>query len=193
MKKIVSILILFVFSFTTLSLVSFVQAQNRMASPSPIASPNPEVSTESATPQELDRFTLFWPLVAGKTKVDSMYFLKRLKESARGLLIFGKPQKAEYEVFLATKRVLEADSLISLGKSDIASQTLDDANKNLDEAIKLMNDSKEDPGRSGVVDEVKKKLGNIDELLDFLIGIGSEPKGKIQEMKDKVNTLNNNI
>lgn len=185
MLKIISFLVCFTFIFTASVVGVFAQQASPSASPTP--------STESAAPSQIDTFTLFWPLTAGKTKADSMYFLKRIKEDMRGFLIFSKPQKAEYKVFLATKRVLEADSLISSGKSDIASQSLDDAIENLDEATSLMDQSKDDPARAAVVDEMKNKLKNINQLLSYLTRKGSEPASKIQETNDKSTSLYNSI
>lgn len=181
MQKIISSLICLILLLTASPAVAFAQS----ASPSP--SPSPAPSTESATP--VDTFTLFWPIVAGKTKDDSMYFLKRAKEEVRGFFIFGKPQKAEYKVFLATKRLLEADSLITAGKTESASQTLDDVIKNLEEAANLMKDAKSDPARAGVIAETNKKLNNMNTLLEFLVNKGSEPQTKLKEAKDKTQAL----
>lgn len=83
--------------------------------------------TVSQTPQSLDSFELFWPLVAGKTRGDSLYSLKIFKENLRGALIFGKRQKASYQVFRGTKRVLEAEKLLGQNKTDLAVKTLNDA------------------------------------------------------------------
>lgn len=81
-------------------------------------------------------FESFWPLSAGKTIDDSLYFLKIWKENLRGVLIFGLPQKADYAVFLGTKRVLEAEKLIQVGKKDLAEQTFKKASEQFDIAEK---------------------------------------------------------
>src|SRR5258708_2526369 len=92
-----------------------VAAAKAQANPTP--SPVPAVNS----------FDMFWPLVAGKTIESKVYSLKLLKEKIRGMLIFGKAQKADYEIFLGIKRMLEVESLIKAGKSDLANQTLDKA------------------------------------------------------------------
>lgn len=70
---------------------------------------------------------LFWPLSAGKTMDDSFYFLKLWKEDIRGIFIFGEAQKADYEVMLSTKRILEAEKLLKSGKDELATKTLEKA------------------------------------------------------------------
>lgn len=76
----------------------------------------------------VNSYELFWPLVAGKTMADGfVYQLKILKEDVRGYLIFGPAQKANYQVFQASKRLLEAEKLVLDKKDDLASLTLDKA------------------------------------------------------------------
>lgn len=93
------------------------------------------MATDEATTQqevgEISSFEMFWPVVAGRTKGDSVYFLKTLKEKVRGLLIFGKAQKADYLVFLSVKRVVESEKLLMSGKKDLANDTLAVAASNL--------------------------------------------------------------
>src|SRR3989344_5547563 len=64
----------------------------------PVISMNPSASAT-------DSYMLFWPLTAGRTQGDSIYSLKLLKEQIRGWFIFGDVRKADYAVFLGTKRV----------------------------------------------------------------------------------------
>jgi len=81
------------------------------------------IPTPSPT-AEINSFELFWPISAGKTVGDSLFFVKNLKENIRGLLIFGMPQKARYSALLATKRVVEAEKLMFEGKEDLATKSL---------------------------------------------------------------------
>lgn len=76
--------------------------------------------------RQVNSFDLFWPVVAGKTRGDSLYFAKKLKENLRGLFIFGAPEKADYMAFLATKRIVEAEKLMNDNKKDLADGTLDE-------------------------------------------------------------------
>ena len=88
----------FLFFFFALALIfpSLVEAVS--PSPNPTAGP-------------VDTFTLFWPIVAGKTADDPIYFLKTFKESVREFLIFSKYRKADYNIRLAEKRLVEAEKL----------------------------------------------------------------------------------
>ena len=102
-------------------------------------SPTPsKEATTTASPKDISSFELFWPLAAGRTKADSVYTLKLIKENVRGLLIFGNVQKADYAVFLATKRLLEVEKLLSEGKQDLASKTGEAAVKQLAKAEKKL-------------------------------------------------------
>lgn len=137
-------------------------------------------STTSGTPS----FELFWPLTAGKTIDDPLYFLKSFKEKLRGMLIFGTAQKAEYAILLGTKRVLEAEKLIHDGKKDVADKTLslaldqfNLAEKDLDE----LKANKEPLGQSATT--VRPRLDN---LVNFLPNLAID---KSKEVLDKVKSL----
>lgn len=85
-----------------------------------------------ASAKAVDSYELFWPMVAGKTVADGfVYKLKILKENARGSLIFGATQKADYNVFLASKRLLEAEKLLLEKRDDLTLITLDKVIKHL--------------------------------------------------------------
>lgn len=91
---------------------------------SPVLAATNEDASSSPQPVQVNAYELFWPLVAGKTEGDSLYFLKSFKEKLRGLLIFSPAKKAEYEVLLGTKRLLEAEKLVKSGKEELAIKTL---------------------------------------------------------------------
>jgi len=94
MRNIIRILLLVtvLFSFLFFSLAKDVKAQNS--------------------------YELFWPIVAGRTSEDPLYFLKLLKEKVRGVLIFSDVKKAEYYLFLSEKRLVEFENLVA-EKKDI--------------------------------------------------------------------------
>lgn len=92
----------------------------------------------SPTPTEVNSFEMFWPIVAGKTRGDPLYFLKSLKESLRELLIFGEVRKAEYNITLSEKRTVEAEKLIKDGEFENAVKTLRDARKSRDNVFSLL-------------------------------------------------------
>ena len=122
-------------------------------------------------------FESFWPLSAGKTIDDSLYFLKIWKENLRGVLIFGVPQKAEYAIFLGTKRVLEAEKLIQTGKKDLAEQTLKKAFEQFDLAEKNIDESKDKKQPLGnSLSTIKPRITN---LVNFLPVINSQTSEKV--------------
>lgn len=123
------------------------------------------VATESST-TTFNSFEAFWPLTAGKTLGDSMYFLKTLKEDLRGILIFGKPEKGEYLVFRSTKRILEAESLISNKKDDLALKTVETANGYLAQSKTNLDGV---TGREDLKVAVKNRLDQLIKLVDELI------------------------
>src|SRR5258708_1171973 len=89
--------------------------------------------TPSPTPVPVvDSFALFWPMSAGKTMQSKIYFLKILKEQVRGFFIFGSAQKADYDVFIGIKRMLEAEVLMKGNISDLANKTSDSAASDID-------------------------------------------------------------
>lgn len=146
LSTLLSALILFVF------VLSPVYAQQDQASPA---------STTSAT---VNRFELFWPLTAGKTSDQSMYFLKKFKEDLRGMLIFGTAQKADYQVMLATKRLLEADQLLANGNTAAADETLQAGSEKL-RAARLAMDTVDKASAADTIINMQKRLANMDKLL----------------------------
>lgn len=147
-----------------------------------LASPSPQPSLSSMPIQEVNSFELFWPLVAGKTVDDGfVYSIKLLKEKVRGWLIFSKVSKANYEVFLATKRVLEAEKLIKEGKSDLANKTLDVVIKNLQEAEKRLEVALRNEEALGTdASSMISRLENIDKLALWLATQEEKSKGALQ-------------
>lgn len=141
--------------------------------------------------QEVNSFELFWPVVAGRTMGSPIYTIKLVKEKVRGALIFGKAQKAEYFVFLATKRVVEAEQLLGEGKSDLAAKTLGNATVLLDKSEASVSQAGE--SISTVVDEMNKKLDNLETFLPSLASKNDGSKDSINGVLDKVRELHQKI
>lgn len=129
-------------------------------SASPSALPEPTSSDLNK-----DSFELFWPLTAGKTKEDSVYFLKMFKENVRGMFIFGTAEKANYRVLRATKRMLEAEVLVNKDKKELATQTVSSSNNLLKLATDSMNGVE---GNETVKAEMKNRLDRLIILVDRL-------------------------
>src|SRR3989344_7660860 len=84
-------------------------------------------SSASSLSSTVDSYNLLWPLTAGKTESESLYFLKLLKERISGWFIFNDTKKADYKILIGTKRVLEAEKLLKDGNTTAASKTLEKA------------------------------------------------------------------
>lgn len=143
--------------------------------------------------EDVNSFELFWPVVAGKSKGDSLYSLKLFKEKVRGLLIFGKPQKADYSLFLTTKRVLEAEKLSKEGKKDYSVQTFDMALSQLAVVEKSIDNSGDNI--KSTVDDLNLKFDNLEVFLPWLVPQykDQELTTKAQQVLDKVIELHNKI
>lgn len=96
--------------------------------------------------KEVNSFELFWPIVAGKVRGDSLYSLKIVKEKLRGSLIFGAARKAEYLSMISRKRLVEFEKLALV-------------NKDFDNAIKTMSDFSDTQSKTVFYIERAKKEG----------------------------------
>lgn len=143
--------------------------------------------------ENINSFELFWPLVAGKVKGDKFYSLKIFKENARGFLIFGKPQKADYSLFIATKRILEVEKLANDDKKELSLQTLDVALDELADVEKNMEASRD--SIKSTVDDLNLKFDNLEIFLPWLITQykDNDLKDKTQKVMDKVIELHSKI
>ena len=152
-----------------------------------------EKAMEEEKVEEVDSFKLFWPIVAGKTRGERFYSLKKLKETLRGWFIFGDAKDAEYELFLATKRVVEAEKLIKDGESEDAKETLEDAIENVEEAADEWEDV--DNKDTTVKHEMNNKLSNLETFLPYLAEQSSDAKVKemVNSLLDDVKSLNEKV
>lgn len=150
-----------------------------------------ELPTESSSPSaSLNAFELFWPVSPGKTLDEPLYFLKDLKEKIRGALIFGTPQKAEYEVLLGVKRVLETEKLLNQSKNDLANQTLDLAKLQFEMAkknLEIAKSKKEPLKESGGV--TFTRLSNLEKYLNQLIQQHTNNQDKLRVILSQVQDL----
>lgn len=152
-----------------------------------------KVSQPTTVPKEITSFELFWPVVAGKTMDNPLYILKSLKEKVRGFLIFGKPQKVDYNVFLATKRVVEAEKLISESKRELAVKTLDKAVILLKFAETKVSGTLGESISNDTKNNINKQLENLEIFIPRLIAQDGNLVGKLQEVLNVVKTLNSKI
>ncbi|KKR10285.1 MAG: hypothetical protein A3D24_02445 [Candidatus Blackburnbacteria bacterium RIFCSPHIGHO2_02_FULL_39_13] len=158
--------------------------------PSPSPSPTP-----SSVPKEVNSFELFWPLASGKTMGESLYSLKTVKEKLRGILIFGKAQKSDYQVFLSTKRTLEAEKLINEGKIDLASKTLQSSLKLLENAKDNWSKAKEaNSGGGPEKGNIENQLNNLNVFLNYLSTKNTgDVKSQIDQNGQKIQEFLNSL
>lgn len=96
-------------------------------------------------PEKVNSFELFWPIVAGKVKGESLYFLKSFKETIREMLIFSSFKKADYNLTLSEKRTVEAEELIvKRGDLENGRKTLEEAQAKREKALDLIMQAEED-------------------------------------------------
>lgn len=146
-----------------------------------------ENSTLSAKLKSGGSYELFWPLTAGKTMNDSLYFLKLWKEDIGGMFISDNAQKADYEVTLATKRILEAEKLLKEGKEDLTKKTLEKALSQLTLArgkFSKATKAGDDFRRTRV--NIANQLLNLDAFLPML---ASNNEGRFREEADRLTEL----
>ncbi len=176
MKKIISSLLIFITLFFVLSTLVSAKAG---ATPAPSPTPQPEV---------VNSFELFWPMVAGKTRESKTYFLKILKEKIRNFLIFAPAQKADNNVFLSVKRLLESETLLNVDKKDLATLTLKDAQSEVEKAIGSVAKAKKDE-LSPVSGQMKERLSKMQKLIALLVDKKPDAKQELQSLDAKIKDL----
>lgn len=146
-----------------------------------------ETTTNSGSKRS---YELFWPLSAGKTVDDGfVYSLKKLKENLRGMLIFGNVEKADYSVFLATKRILEAEKLINENKYELVDKTLYDALSQLSIAEENIQGFRRPEKLNAKSKEMVSRLPNIGKLVEILTSRENSASGKLREVTNKVTSI----
>ena len=170
MKKVLSLLFGFIFLLGVIS---------------PVIAQDSEVVEATSEAEEINSFELFWPVVAGKTMGDSLYGLKNLKEKVRGWFIFGSAKKADYQISLATKRVVEAEKLLNDGKEDLALKTFGLAENNVMKGKAYWTDVENKANQGDIMNYIKNQLTNIEKFLNYL---ESKNEGDIKSTISRLNS-----
>lgn len=175
MRYIITIIVLYLVALFTLN-VPLASAQGN------------EPASSSAT---MSSYELFWPLSAGKVMGDSLYWLKSLKESFRGFLIFGDKNKAEYNFELSTKRLLEAEKLYNNKDFENGKKTLELSQKLKKDAFNNLRDLKEKKKSSQLLeDRFSDILDRQKTLLQFMISrVDESQKGDIEAGISQINNF----
>ncbi len=176
----------FILAFSNISPLLAKTAYKKIAPTTIFPSPTP-----TPTPTLVDSYTLFWPVVAGRTADDKLYFVKELKERARGFLIFKGSKRADYEVQLATKRVVEAEKLYKANKEDALQKTLNKMENSLSIAAKKIKES----NPRGMINanaeiNIKNQLENLKVFLPYLrLEASKDVQNKIDSILNKVSEI----
>lgn len=153
-----------------------------------------EAMDSHSNKSELSTYELFWPVVAGKTRGDSLYSLKRLKEKLLGLLVFGEAKKTGYNLDLATKRILEADELSSRDDSGNAIKSLSEAVENIKEASEKWSEVEQPEQYLVQINEMNNRLENMQIFLNGKISdTDGELKQTYEQLLTEVANLDGNI
>lgn len=92
---------------------------------------------ESPTPTPTSSYELFYPIVAGKTSGNSLYFLKLTREWFVGKLIFSPLKKSDYYLVLTKKRLVETEKLLNENDVNNAKKTSERMLTNFQKAVDL--------------------------------------------------------
>lgn len=163
-------------------------------SPSAVLAQKKAVASPSPFPTiaPVDSYKLFWPISAGKVMGDSLYFLKSLKENLREMFIFSDFKKADYNITLSEKRVVEAEKLFLANKDYVnGKKTLEAAQKSREKALSLIDKVKE-KGQY-VVDLQNRMVSSLEHqraLLNYVAAqIPQEQQKVIEENISQLNSL----
>lgn len=173
MKKVILILVIFAFYYSVP--VYLVKAE------------------EVSKPAKPNSYELFWPLSPGKVSGEPFYSLKLAKENFRGVFVFSDLKRAEYEIMLSDKRVLEAEKLF-LEKDDKINgrKTLESAQGLRDAAIeKYRKTKKENKNTTQLKIIIGSSLSRQKTVLTYMASIISEDQKKY--FKEVINHLDSSF
>lgn len=139
MKLVKILLTLFLFAALFITPVfthsAVAQTANEEVTQEEISEEDEEVDAQEGP---VNSYELFWPITAGRTTGDTLFILKRVKEGVREFLIFSKYRKADYNMTLATKRLVEAEKLFTENDTKNAQKSLEMSLEKLTKAKGLM-------------------------------------------------------
>lgn len=180
-SKYISGLIIF---FLLVLLPSNVLAQKKTNfRPSPSPSPSPTITS-------VDSYKLFWPISAGRVMGDSFYFLKSFKENLREISIFSDFKKADYNITLSEKRVVEVEKLFLVNKDYVnGKKTLDAVQQRREKALSFINKVKKE-GRNvaDLQNRMASSLENQRALLNYVAA--QVPEEQKQVIENNISSLN---
>lgn len=135
-----------------------------------------------------DSFTLFYPIVAGKTQGDSLYFLKTFRDQLTEVFTFGNAKKSEVNLMLATKRFLEAEKLLKNNQNTFADKTLLSFTNKLTAAYNYAKNEQDDDISTELLIKLKDQIAKFQIILDQNNNntLLKETITQVTEIQDKV-------
>ncbi|MFC1625142.1 DUF5667 domain-containing protein [Patescibacteria group bacterium] len=139
----------------------------------------------------VNSYEMFWPIVAGKVQGDSLYGLKLFKEKVREILIFSNFKKADYNITISEKRIVEAEKLINESRFEDAEKTLNRLNSSLSKVVNNIDLAE----KSGIpVESLEERFNSSLErqsaLLSFLeMKLPEENKEILSSITNQINNL----
>lgn len=175
---------LLVFGVTLFTFLSFF-TKTVFAEATPVLT-TPESSQSS--------YVLFYPVVAGKTEGETLYFVKLLRDRIAEMLTFGNEKKTGVELRIATKRLLEAEKLSKTGKADLFRNTLSKFNTKLASAYDRIMKTKDSDTFPELIDEMEQNIQKYQIILNQLVNNTPDSgKKSVEETIQRVNDIQNRI
>ena len=147
-----------------------------------------EINKPLSSPTTINSFELFWPISAGVVSGEQLYNFKILKEDIREIFIFSNLKKAEYNITLSEKRVLEVEKLF-IDKKDYTNgkKTLDIANQKREKSLSLLKKDGENNYSGELKTKIVKSFANQKDLLTYImLQVSDDQKGTL---RDSINQL----
>jgi len=142
----------------------------------------------SPSAQTVDVYSLFWPVVPGKTVSDSMFWAKQLKENLGGLFKFGSINQASYKTEIAEKRFVESYKLLEDKDYDNAFKSLELNKAARAEAVKLKKKALEE--KQDTLELTKKLVKSLENQQKALIFIQTQlPEDQKSKLEAMINEL----
>lgn len=157
----------------------------------PVSTEAKATPTPVPSPKAISSYELFWPIAPGRVMGDSLYQLKLFKESLREFFIFGDFKKAEYNINLSEKRLVEAEYLFVVKKDyDNAGKSLETARLKMEKALGLIEKSEKSPNISILKNKFGVSLEKQRLLLNSLVSkVPEDQKKVIGEYEDYLSSL----
>lgn len=144
-------------------------------------------------PPASDSYTLFYPIVAGKTEGESLYFLKTWRDKLSEFLAFDDYSKSEVYLRNATKKLLESEKLYKTGKFSLAGKTLEAFTNKINNSYELAMKNYNQESNTDLLQKIKSENEKYEILLKQLSTDFFSEKSAIEKALTTITNINNKI